>query len=170
MPAPRVIPSVTGQLLGVQGELAFALFEYFPDMTSGVALSCSEMAQAGHTLARLHAFLRGRPGLRDTATEWLALDQRRKRAAFERHVANIESREERDEFDRRTLSLLHRRLELLPRAAVLLAYAALLFVVFALFIRLYEEPRLEREFGTEYRAYAAEVGRWLPRRARRKAG
>ena len=57
-------------------------------------------------------------------------------------------------------------------AAVLIAYAAVLFVFFSLFIRFYEEPRLEREFGTEYRAYAAEVGRWLPRCAcrRRKAG
>lgn len=54
-------------------------------------------------------------------------------------------------------------------AAVLIAYAAVLFVFFSLFIRLYEEPRLGREFGTEYRAYAAEVGRWLPRCARRKA-
>lgn len=55
-------------------------------------------------------------------------------------------------------------------AAVLIAYAAVLFVAFSLFIRLYEEPRLEREFGTEYRTYAAEVGRWLPRCARRRAG
>ena len=123
VPAPRVIPSVTGELLGLQGELAFALFEYFPDVTSGVALSCSEMAQAGHTLARLHAFLRSRPGSSaDTATEWLALGPSgasgRRSSAMSR---SIESREERDEFDRRTLSLLHRRLELLPRAAVLLA-------------------------------------------------
>lgn len=55
-------------------------------------------------------------------------------------------------------------------AAVLIAYAAVLFVAFSLFVRLYEEPRLEREFGTEYRTYAAEVGRWLPRCARRRAG
>ena len=107
-------------LLWSQGDLALALFEYFPDTTSGVALSCSEMAQAGHTLGRLHAWLRGRSGLRDTATQWLALDERRKRAAFERRVETIEGKEDRDEFDRRTLSLLHRRLELLPKAASLL--------------------------------------------------
>ena len=121
VPAPRVIPSAAGELLWSQGELALALFEYFPDTTSGVALSRSEMAQAGHTLGRLHAWLRGRAGLRDTAPEWLALDERRKRAAFERYVATIEGRGDQDEFDRRTLSLLYRRLELLPRAAALLA-------------------------------------------------
>ncbi|MDE0248207.1 MAG: isoprenylcysteine carboxylmethyltransferase family protein [Gammaproteobacteria bacterium] len=55
-------------------------------------------------------------------------------------------------------------------AVVLIAYAAVLFVAFSLFVRLYEEPRLLREFGTEYRTYAAEVGRWLPRCARRRAG
>ena len=121
VPAPRVIPSVAGELLRSAGDPAFALFEYAPDTTSGVALSCSEMAQAGDTLGRLHACLRGRAGLRDTATPWLALDERRKRAAFKRYVATIEGRKEPDEFDRRTVELLHRRLELLPRAAALLA-------------------------------------------------
>ena len=95
VPAPLVIPSVTGELLGAEGELAFALFEYFPDTNSGVALSCSEMAQAGYTLGRLHAFLRDRPGLRDAAVEWLAFDGRRKQAAFERYVATIERRGDR---------------------------------------------------------------------------
>ena len=121
VPAPRVIPSAAGELLRSTGDPAFALFEYVPGTTSGVALSCSEMAQAGDTLGRLHACLRGRAGLRDTAAQWLALDERRKRAAFERHVATIEERGERDEFDRRTVALLHRRLELLPRAGALLA-------------------------------------------------
>ena len=121
VPAPRVIPSVTGDLLGSRGDLALALFEYVPDTTSGVALSCAQMGQAGRTLGRLHAWLRSRAGLHDTTTQWLALDERRKRAAFERHVATIEERRDRDEFDRRTLALLHRRLELLPRAAALLA-------------------------------------------------
>ena len=121
VPAPRVIPSVAGELLRSAGDPAFALFEYVPDTTSGVALSCSEMAQAGDTLGRLHACLRGRAGLRDIAAQWLALDERRKRAAFEHYVATIEGRGARDEFDRRTVELLHRRLELLPRAAALLA-------------------------------------------------
>ena len=49
-------------------------------------------------------------------------------------------------------------------AAVLLAYAVALFVFFTLFVRLYEEPRLRREFGDEYATYVSQVGRWLPRR------
>ena len=40
-------------------------------------------------------------------------------------------------------------------AAILVAYAAVLFVFFSLFVRLYEEPRLAREFGSEYAAYVA---------------
>ena len=47
-------------------------------------------------------------------------------------------------------------------AAKLVAYAVVVFVFFSLFIRLYEEPRLAREFGDEYTAYMARVGRWLP--------
>ena len=50
-------------------------------------------------------------------------------------------------------------------AAVLVGYGIVLFVVFSLFIRLYEEPRLAREFGEEYAAYVSRVGRWVPRRA-----
>ena len=49
-------------------------------------------------------------------------------------------------------------------AAILFAYAAVLFVLFSLFVRFYEEPRLAREFGDEYAVYLAQVGRWLPRR------
>ena len=52
--------------------------------------------------------------------------------------------------------------------AVLVGYAAGLFVVYSLFIRFHEEPRLARVFGEEYAAYTQQVGRWLPRLPRRK--
>ena len=52
---------------------------------------------------------------------------------------------------------------------VLWAYGGAIFVVFSLFIRLYEEPRLTREFGEEYVAYLKRVGRWLPLAGRRDA-
>ncbi len=54
--------------------------------------------------------------------------------------------------------------------AVLVAYAGVLFVVYSLFVRLHEEPRLARVFGEEYVAYTQQVGRWLPRLPRRKVG
>lgn len=50
---------------------------------------------------------------------------------------------------------------MLYEAAILWAYGAAIFVFFSLFIRLYEEPRLTREFGEEYVAYMKRVGRWL---------
>jgi len=46
---------------------------------------------------------------------------------------------------------------------VLLLYAALAFVVVALFVRLYEEPTLTRQFGARYEAYRRAVPAWLPR-------
>ena len=121
LPVPLVVPSAAGELLWSEGDLALALFEHFPGTTSGIALSRPEMAQAGHTLGRLHTFLRVRPARRDTAAAWLALDAHGKRAAFNRYLRAIEERAPRDEFDRRTVPLLYRRLELLPRAASLLA-------------------------------------------------
>ena len=57
---------------------------------------------------------------------------------------------------------------ILFEAAILVAYGVVLFVFFSLFIRLYEEPRLSREFGKDYSAYVSRVGRWLPRRPRAK--
>lgn len=121
LPVPLVIPSAAGELLWSERDLTLALFEHVPDTTSGIALSRSEMAQAGHALGRLHACLRDRPARRDAVAEWLALDAGRKRPAFERYLRVIEKREEQDEFDRRTVSPLRRRLALLPRAASLLA-------------------------------------------------
>jgi protein-S-isoprenylcysteine O-methyltransferase Ste14 len=47
-----------------------------------------------------------------------------------------------------------------------LAYAAVVLLAFSLFVRIYEEPHLEREFGDAYRAYRRRVGRWLPRPGR----
>ncbi len=38
------------------------------------------------------------------------------------------------------------------------------------FVRLYEEPHLRRVFGPSYEQYCSEVGRWLPRGARRCEG
>ena len=46
---------------------------------------------------------------------------------------------------------------------VLLAYAALLWLVFASFVRFYEEPTLAARFGEDYDAYRRAVPAWLPR-------
>ena len=50
-----------------------------------------------------------------------------------------------------------------------LGYAGLVLLAFSLFVRLYEEPHLTREFGEQYRDYCGRVGRWLPRLRRRSA-
>jgi protein-S-isoprenylcysteine O-methyltransferase Ste14 len=44
---------------------------------------------------------------------------------------------------------------------VLAGYAVVVFVVFNLFIRFHEEPRLKKDFGTEYEQYLQKVRRWL---------
>ena len=53
-------------------------------------------------------------------------------------------------------------------AAILVAYGVVVFIFFSLFVKLYEEPRLTRDWGNEYTAYRAQVGRWLPRCACRR--
>jgi len=52
---------------------------------------------------------------------------------------------------------------LLFGSGAVLAYAAFLAVAFHLFVVLYEEPTLRRQFGTEYESYCREVPRWIPR-------
>jgi len=49
----------------------------------------------------------------------------------------------------------------------LLKYTAVVFILFLLFIVLYEEPTLRRKFGDSYRSYCLKVPRWLPFRVRR---
>ena len=45
----------------------------------------------------------------------------------------------------------------------LFAYAGLVWLMFELFVLIYEEPTLKRTFGQEYAAYRANVPRWVPR-------
>lgn len=45
----------------------------------------------------------------------------------------------------------------------LLEYAGLVWLLFHLFVRLYEEPPLRASFGAEYKTFCAEVPRWIPR-------
>ncbi|HET8563388.1 MAG TPA: isoprenylcysteine carboxylmethyltransferase family protein, partial [Candidatus Binatia bacterium] len=49
------------------------------------------------------------------------------------------------------------------RETTLLIYAFCVGICFHLFVVLYEERRLRRQFGAEYHDYCARVGRWLPR-------
>ncbi|MGH7832606.1 MAG: methyltransferase family protein [Candidatus Binatia bacterium] len=49
------------------------------------------------------------------------------------------------------------------RGTALLIYTFCVAIGFHLFVVLYEEPRLARQFGAEYHDYRARVGRWLPR-------
>ena len=48
------------------------------------------------------------------------------------------------------------------RAPRLLLFALLMSLVFHLFVVLYEEPHLQRQFGSSYDEYRGRVKRWLP--------
>jgi protein-S-isoprenylcysteine O-methyltransferase Ste14 len=51
----------------------------------------------------------------------------------------------------------------LSGSALLGCYTGLVGVAFHLRVVLYEEPRLKRQFGGQWSAYATSVRRWLPR-------
>ena len=53
---------------------------------------------------------------------------------------------------------------LLTRSRTLLLYWGIFFVAANLFVILYEEPKLRRQFGESYERYTQRVGRWLPSR------
>ena len=52
---------------------------------------------------------------------------------------------------------------LLLGSAPVLAYGVVLWLGFHLFVRLHEEPGLQRRYGAQFTAYCAGVRRWLPR-------
>jgi protein-S-isoprenylcysteine O-methyltransferase Ste14 len=45
----------------------------------------------------------------------------------------------------------------------LLEYGGLVWLLFHLFVLVYEEPTLRASFGSEYKVFCAEVPRWIPR-------
>ena len=45
----------------------------------------------------------------------------------------------------------------------LLEYGALVWLLFYLFVLVYEKPTLRAGFGPEYEAFCAAVPRWIPR-------
>ena len=45
----------------------------------------------------------------------------------------------------------------------LLEYGGLVWLLFHLFVLVYEEPTLRGSFGSEYKVFCAEVPRWIPR-------
>lgn len=45
----------------------------------------------------------------------------------------------------------------------LLEYGALVWLLFHLFVLIYEEPTLKASFGTEYERFCKAVNRWIPR-------
>jgi protein-S-isoprenylcysteine O-methyltransferase Ste14 len=47
--------------------------------------------------------------------------------------------------------------------SALLEYGAVVWVLFHLFVLIYEEPTLRASFGPEYQIFCAEVPRWIPR-------
>jgi len=49
------------------------------------------------------------------------------------------------------------------QSLLLLGYSLAFLLVAHLFVLGYEEPTLQRTFGSEYRSYCAQVARWIPR-------
>jgi protein-S-isoprenylcysteine O-methyltransferase Ste14 len=45
----------------------------------------------------------------------------------------------------------------------LLEYGGIVWLLFHVFVLVYEEPTLSASFGSEYKAFCAEVPRWIPR-------
>jgi protein-S-isoprenylcysteine O-methyltransferase Ste14 len=45
----------------------------------------------------------------------------------------------------------------------LLEYGGLVWLLFHLFVLVYEEPTLSASFGSEYKTFSTEVPRWIPR-------
>ena len=53
------------------------------------------------------------------------------------------------------------------KSLALLAYLVVFLFATNLMVLMYEEPTLQRLFGTDYEEYCTRVGRWWPRRERR---
>jgi len=46
--------------------------------------------------------------------------------------------------------------------ATVVEYGGLVWLLFHVFVLVYEEPTLNASFGSEYQSFCAEVPRWIP--------
>jgi len=86
---------------------------------------------------------------------------------------NRESRSEKEDVMRRVLAAAGSAIFLVASTILgqrlvfgnvrVLAYGAVVWLLFHLFVLIYEEPTLRATFGREYEIYCSEVPRWIPR-------
>ena len=114
IPTPKIIETHSGNLLCVDGDLAFALFEHISGTTPDGALSVDQMSEAGRILGNIHHhFKRVKTSRTPITTEWLNFDESKKRQEIDGYLKVIEHKEIQDDFDEKTYELLIKRKELL---------------------------------------------------------
>ena len=121
IPTPKIIRTVSGGLMCVEGGTAFTLFEYIPETTSNGCLSIGQMAEAGRTLGDIHRhFKRVKTERASTAARWLRFDVNRKSQEIKAYLKRIAQKDEPDDFDEKTYELLLKRKELLKEVPKIL--------------------------------------------------
>ena len=114
IPTPEIIRTQSGNLMCVDGDMAFTLFEYIPGATSHEGLSIDQMAEAGRVLGDIHRhFKRVKTNRASTTVKWLNFDESEKAKEIDGYFKIIEHKEKRDDFDEKTYELLLKRKELL---------------------------------------------------------
>ena len=110
IPTPRVIATLSDDLICASGDAMFALFEWTKGCTAKRSLSPEQMAQAGQVLGEMHRhFSTLESRLPSETSRWLEFDAADKLSEVERYVEIIRRKPERDDFDRKTLPLLIER-------------------------------------------------------------
>ena len=121
IPTPKIIRTQSGNLMCVDGDLAFTLFEYVSGTTSHEMLSIDQMAEAGRVLGEIHRhFNRVKTERTPTTAKWLNFNEGEKTQEVDRYLKTIEHKEKRDNFDERTYGLLLKRKELLKEVPKIL--------------------------------------------------
>lgn len=118
---PEIIRTQSGNLMCVDGNMAFTLFEYIPGTTSHEGLSIDQMAEAGRVLGDIHRhFKRAKTDRVSTTAKWLNFDEGENAKEIDGHLKTIEHKDKRDDFDEKTYELLLNRKEFLKEVPKIL--------------------------------------------------
>lgn len=109
IPTPRIIRTVSQELMCVNGGLAFTLFEHISGSTFHI-LSINQMAEAGRVLGDIHRYFKHVKTERPPTTPiWMKFDERKKAKEISGYLKMIKHKKRQDDFDKATCELLLRR-------------------------------------------------------------
>jgi len=106
---PKIIPTLSKDLICMDDEHAFTLFEYVQGNTLN-SLSIQQMRQTGRLLGQIHRiFTNVNYGYNSETCEWMNIDVKKKENEITNYLKIISNKKHKDEFDEKNIDVLQQK-------------------------------------------------------------